>query len=233
MESLAKFMEENCLFSSFTKEEQKTLIADGEKVFLEKGEYLHFNGGNFPYAFVLNDGLVYAVKELINGRTVTMKRFNIGDIFLGHAIFANQATPATLVAYRPSVIYRWHRSSILPILKNNKKALWQVCCQLNARSLDVNYMIEEFTSSSVGSRLARLLMSEFESEAESCILRNMTLEEIASTIGSTKEVVCRYLRRMSDENLIQVERDRVVLINKIELTELAEGKVVGSRSWGN
>lgn len=231
MQFLAKFMEENSLFSSFTVEERDTLIAEAEKVFLEKGEYLHFNGGDFPYIFILSDGLLYAKKELINGRSVIMKKFNVGDVFLGHAVFAQRPTPATLVAFRPSTIYRWHRANILPLFRNNKEALWQMCCKLNERSLEVRNIIEDFSSSSVGSRLARLLVSEFETLDEDCIPRNMTLEEIASSVGSTKEVVCRYLRRMSDENLIQVERDRFILINKIELTELADGEIVSNKSW--
>lgn len=233
MQDLAKFMTENSLFSSFTEKEQKILIAEAEKVSLEKGEYLHFSGDDFPYMFVLSDGLLYAVKELISGRSVTMKRFESGDIFFGHAIFAKKSTPSTLVAYSPSTIYRWHRTIILPLFKNNKEVLWQVSCQLSARTLDVTHIIEDFFSYSVDSRLARLLVSEFESFDEDCIPRRMTLEEIASTVGSTKEVVCRYLRRMSDENLIQVERDRFVLINKIELVELADGKIVGGKSWAD
>lgn len=231
MAELNKLLGENKLFASFTKAEQSLLLANVEKVVLEKGQYLNFSGDKFPYVFVLEDGLLYAIKELINGRSITMKRFNTGDIFFGHDLFTQKSTPSTIVVFRPSTIYRWHKNIILPLIRNNKEVLWQVCCQLNERSLDVTQIIEEFSSSPVGSRLARLLMREFEASDESCIPRNMTLEEIASTIGSTKEVVCRYLYRMADEKLIEVERDRFVLINKIELTELADGKVVGSKSW--
>ncbi len=216
------FMEKQSLLSTFSAAEREQLLLYAERIEFERGEYIHLSGDNFPYVFILTEGLIYAIKELVTGRSVTMKRFNVGDVFLGHALFADNSTPATLAVFRPSVIYRWHKRDILPIIRGNNVVLWKICCQLSYRSLEAMQIVEEFSSSPVNNRLARLLVGEFDKAGEDCIPRALTLEEIASAIGSTKEVVCRYLRRMSDENLIHVERDRFVLVNKIELEKLAE-----------
>ena len=231
MPELKTFMEKQSLLSTFTAAEREQLISRAERVEFERGEYIHLSGDNFPYVFILTEGLIYAIKDLVTGRSVTMKRFNVGDVFLGHALFADNPTPSTLAVFRPSVIYRWHQRDILPIIKNNEEVLWKICCQLSNRSLEAMQIVEEFSSSPVSNRLARLLAGEFAKAGESCIPRNLTLDEIASSIGSTKEVVCRYLRRMSDENLIQVERDRFVLVNKIELKKLADSSYTDDENW--
>jgi DNA-binding transcriptional regulator LsrR (DeoR family) len=53
------------------------------------------------------------------------------------------------------------------------------------------------------------------------VARSLTLDDMAARIGSTREVVCRFLQRFADENLINITRtefeisDRQGLMNII------------------
>ncbi len=231
MFKLDEFIADKLVFRRFTEEQKKTLIEKAIKVNLKKAEIINLHGNKYPYAFIVIKGLIYANKDSAEGRSLTLKSFTTGDTFWGHAIFRDNPTPSTLVSFKPSEIYQWHRDDILPILLENKEALWDLCIQLSQRTIEVNQTIEEMVFNPVVNRLARLLVGEFESVEEGSIRRNMTLDEMAAKIGSTREVVCRLLYRLSDENLIQVDRTKFILVNKIELGKLADGELSSKQNW--
>lgn len=231
MFKLEEFISDKLVYRKFTKEQRELLLEKAIKVNLKKGEVISLTGNQYPYALVVIKGLIYANKDSAEGRSLTLKSFTTGDTFWGHAVFKDNPTPSTLVSFKPSEIYQWHRDDILPILLDNKEALWDLCIQLSQRTIEVNKTIEEMVFNPVVNRLARLLVGEFKSVDEESIRRNMTLDEMAAKIGSTREVVCRLLYRLSDENLIQVDRTKFILINKIELGKLADGEVSSKNSW--
>ncbi len=231
MFKLEEFISDKLVYRRFTEEQKRVLIEKAIKVNLKKGEVISLTGNQYPYAIVVVKGLIYANKDSAEGRSLTLKSFTTGDTFWGHAVFRDNPTPSTLISFKPSEIYQWHRDDILPILLDNKEALWDLCILLSQRTIEVNQTIEEMVFNPVVNRLARLLVGEFKSVDEESIRRNMTLDEMAAKIGSTREVVCRLLYRLSDENLIQVDRTKFILINKIELGKLAEGEVSTKNSW--
>jgi len=86
--------------------------------------------------------------------------------------------------------------------------------------------IEKLAFIPLVNRLAQLLLDQFVSSQLSPIDRTMTLDEMATKIGTTREVVCRLLHKISDRNVIQVSRTQFVLVNKIELEKIAGGDCV-------
>lgn len=191
-----------------------------------KGEILVLNGSHWPFVIIIASGLVHANKESSEGRSLTVRTFSDGDVFWGHAIFGNHSTPTTLFAHQATTIYQWSGDEILPILIENGEALWDLCIQLNQRMIEASQTIADIAFNPVVNRLAKLLLEQFDSEQQNYINRKMTLEEMAAKIGTTREVVCRLLYRFSDKNLIQVDRTKFILINKIELNKLADGEII-------
>jgi CRP-like cAMP-binding protein len=75
----------------------------------------------------------------------------------------------------------------------------------------------------VASRLARLLLENFETAGDAAISRHLTLDEMAAHIGTTREMVCRALYGFSDKKLIEVTRTEFVLTDRKGLARLVEG----------
>lgn len=219
------------VFRRLSEEQQEELISLVTIRTLQKGEILALNGEEWPYVIIIADGLLHAKKESAEGRCLTVRSFTDGDVFWGHALFGGHPTPTTLFAYKKSTIYQWHGQDIMKLILNSNDALWDLCLQLNQRMLEASKTIEEITFNPVINRLAKLLLEQFEIEEQHYIDRNMTLDEMAAKIGSTREVVCRLLYRFSDNNLIQIDRNKFILINKIELNKIADGELITKNGW--
>ncbi len=228
---LENLIADKLIFRQFKGEEKKQLLECATKVDIAKGTTVSLSGNRYPYVIIIADGLINANKDSAEGRNFTLKTFGEGDTFWGHAMFRDNPTPSTMIAIKPTTVYQWHRDVILPIIKNNKEALWDLCVQLSQRTIEANLAMEEIVFNPVVNRLARLLVEQFDKLDTESIPRNMTLDDMAAKIGSTREVVCRLLYRLSDENLIQVDRTKFILINKIELSKMADGEAITKRSW--
>ena len=231
LQELEDLIADKLIFRQFSKEERDKLLEKAVKVNWEKGDTVSLTGNRYPYVIIIAKGLINANKDSIEGRNFTLKSFGEGDAFWGHALFRDNPTPSTLVAFKPTIAYQWHKDDILPIIKESKGALWDLCVQLSQRTIEANMAMEEIVFNPVVNRLARLLVDQFDKVDRNHIPQNMTLDEMAAKIGTTREVVCRLLYRLSDENLIQVDRTKFILINKIELEKLADGETVTKRSW--
>lgn len=231
MNGLQELIQQVPVFRKLSETEQEELRELVTIRTLEKGEILALNGEEWPYVIIIANGLIHANKESAEGRCLTVRSFSDGDVFWGHALFGGHPTPTTLFAYKKSVIYQWHGQDIMKLILNSNDALWDLCLQLNQRMLEASKTIEEITFNSVINRLAKLLLEQFEIEEQPYIDRNMTLDEMASKIGSTREVVCRLLYRFSDHNLIQIDRSKFILINKIELNRIADGELLTKNGW--
>lgn len=231
MIGLHELVSQTPVFRKLSETEQEKLEGLATIRTLEKGEILALNGEEWPYVIIIANGLLHANKESAEGRCFTVRSFSDSDVFWGHALFGRQPTPTTLFAYKKTVIYQWHGQDIMNLILNSTEAMWDLCLQLNQRMLEASKTIEEIMFNPVINRLAKLLLEQFEIKEQPYIDRNMTLDEMASKIGSTREVVCRLLYRFSDNNLIQIDRNKFILINKIELNKIADGELLTKSGW--
>jgi len=81
-------------------------------------------------------------------------------------------------------------------------------------------IVEDLAFQPVMGRLAGLILSEFSDAEDEFKSRELTLEEMASRIGTTREMVCRHLYRFAEKGAIQIKRtelritDRKILENQ-------------------
>lgn len=211
------------VFRKFSESEQKKLLHLVIRRTLNKGDYITFNGDLLPYATIIGKGVITITKESSEGRTLKMRSCTAGNVIWGHALFDGEPTFGSIKVSEPGFIYQWNDKDILPILKGNNEALWELCIVLHQRMRQASVTIEKLAFSFVSSRLAQLLLDQFNSEPHTILRRTMTLDKMASEIGTTKEVVCRLLRRFYNHKLILLNRKQFVLLNKIRLEEIASG----------
>ena len=66
-------------------------------------------------------------------------------------------------------------------------------------------------------------MIEYPSQAASRpTARSLTQDEMAARLGSTREMVCRFLQRFADENLIKITRTEFEITDRARLAGLAQ-----------
>ncbi len=73
----------------------------------------------------------------------------------------------------------------------------------------------------LSARLARLLLDRSERSGRSRAPRDLTLDDMASRLGTTREVVCRLLYRLAAEGLIEISRTEFSFLDRDGLAKLA------------
>jgi CRP-like cAMP-binding protein len=187
----------------------------------QKGEKVVLFGDVWPHLLLMADGVIEALKESSEGRNLHIGCFGCGEVFWGLAFFHEDAAmPVSLEAREEVRLYLWSRTAILPILLRNGGASWELSRLMAERMQRASELVEGLAFQPVAGRLARLLLDHFQISGDTSISRNLTLDEIASRVGSTPEMVCRALYSFSDKKLIEVTRTEFVLTNREGLSHL-------------
>jgi CRP/FNR family transcriptional regulator len=215
-------LKQNQVFTHLGEAELEDLAANSITRSYGKGEWITHYGDLWPYLFFVEKGEIEAVKESHDGKSLIVMQRKAGEVFWGVGFFLDDGKmPVALVAKEDCRIILWHRDRILPLLHANGHLSWELSRLMAELMRNVSEIVDDLAFQPVTSRLARLLLSHFGSSGEGYISRDMTLDEMASRIGTTREVVCRQLYRFADEGLIQINRTELMIADRNRLEEQA------------
>lgn len=213
---------QSSVFSGLSQPELDTLLAGMSARRYREGEWIAQHGDIWPYLFLIESGEVTALKESFEGRSLILATFQRGDVFWGLAFFLEEAPmPASLLASKESELLVWRREDILPLLLSNGRLSWELSRLMIRRVQLASDIVEQLAFHPIAGRLARLLIESVGEDPRQPVPRDLTLDEMAARIGTTREVVCRFLHRFSDQGLIEITRTEFSVSNPDGLKELA------------
>ena len=174
-------------------------------------EVLHVHSGRLGWSMLSLDGKRQVV-------------FEMGPcaVVWGHSLFDGEPMPASLEAQEPTVVSVWPREVIVPVVSRHVEAVWDVTRILVKMMRTVREVVYGFAFHRVSGRLTRLLLNRYEPQDGQSVRRDMTLDEMADGIGTTRELVSKVLHRFDDEGMIKVTRTRFEFIDLAQLEQLAE-----------
>lgn len=220
---LLELLSENPIFSSLGSQDREVLgkLAITQKY--KKGEWITHNGDLWPFLFWVEKGKVIALKESGEGRSLIANTINAREIFWGLAFFEEgEPMPVALVAEQDSQICMWSRDELLPFLFENGKMSWELSRQMILRMQQASDVVESLAFQPVQGRLASLLLNRYSGNGENTpVARDMTLDQMASHIGSTREMVCRVLYKFADQGVIKIDRTEFLISDKNMLENIA------------
>lgn len=223
MKTLSDLLRTNPVFAALPVPGLEEAVRLASSRAYRQGEKVILYGDVWPCLFMVGSGSIEALKESSEGRVLRVAFFGEGELFWGLAFFhENAAMPVTLGAREDSMIHIWTREDILPLMLQNGKASWELSRLMAGRMQRASEMLEGLAFQPVAGRLAKLLLENFETAGDASIARNLTLDEMAAQIGTTREIVCRALYNFSDKKLIKVTRTEFVLTNHAGLAQLVE-----------
>jgi CRP/FNR family transcriptional regulator len=179
-------------------------IPAGESIFLENDTCAFFA--------LLLSGRVRVFKEGESGREVTLYRFEKGEscILTMSCILSDSLYPAIAVAEEdseafliPARIFREWMSRF----DAWRKYVFEI---LAKRLSTVIMVVEEVAFRRVDSRIAELLLNKTDEHGNI----HLTHQQIASEIGSSREVITRLLKDFEHEKLISLSRGIISVLNK-------------------
>ena len=227
---LIEILSQNPVFSHLKMDELNRIKDLAITRHYQKGQWITFSGEVWPYLFIVQAGRVNAVKESKEGRSLTVMTLEEGDIFWGLAFFQEGSPmPVSLQVNQDCRIHMWSQDRLLPFLMRNGEMSWELACLMIRRMQRVSDIVEELAFQPNIGRLARLLLENYEDAVGEYVSRDLTLDEMGSRIGTTREVVCRLLSRFAEEGAIQIKRTEFMIKDRGKLIVHA-GRVKGEVS---
>lgn len=224
MRTLRELIEAEAIFSSLAEDQKEGVMATARRREFKRGDFLTFSGERWPYLFMVAGGSLNAVKESLEGRRLIVLTFTPGQLFWGLTFFDDRhAMPVALEATEDSVVYLWDKEALLPALTESGEAMWALCQLMVARMVQASDIVEGLAFQPVAARLAKLIVGRFGGSGTQPVARDLTLDEMAAMIGTSREHVCRLLYRFANEDLIEITRTEFVIKDTDKLQGLIEG----------
>ena len=212
------------VFSKLTELDRKELVEHAIIKKYKKDEYVCWQGETWSKVAYLASGRLEWAMLSPEGRRQVVFKLSSCEVVWGHSVVDNLPMPASLEVREDAVLYLWEREAILPILLRNAEAAWDVSLILTQYMRRVREVVYGFAFHPVAGRLARLLLSHYASVDGKSAPRDLTLDQMADTVGTTRELVSRTLHRFADEGLIQISRMELAFLDREKLESLADRK---------
>jgi len=220
--SAKNLLAQNRVFSSLPPNEIRTIETLGIKRKYSKGEFVNYQGDEWPYLLFVQTGEFQALKESKSGRSFVIENFGPGEIFWGLALFeGGKHNPVAIRTAKKGRLLLWHKTKIEDIVSRNPQVAWGLFSLLAQKMSRIGEMVEELVFQPLTSRLANLLIEQFDMADGDVISRDLTLDQMAARIGSTREMVCKILYKFSDEEIIDIQRTQLKINDRLKLFEIA------------
>ena len=215
-------IENHPLFSCLDQSELGDLAQKAKKRKFQDGDWIVHNGDIWPNLFFVQKGQVTAIKESLEGRSLTLATIDAGDVFWGLAFFIENAPmPAALRAFDDCELLLWSRDDLMPLIMENGQLSWELSRLVIQRVQFASEIVEKLAFQPLNGRVARLLLEQFPA-SQNVVPRHLTLDEMASRVGTTREMVCRILYRFAEEGAIQINRTEFVFTDRDLLDDYSQ-----------
>lgn len=194
---------------SSLERELQFFAAKDKTVLIRKGDTV---GG----VYLVEEGALRVYSMNANGRESTLYWIEPGEscILAMNCVFANILYPAWVESARIETKFAMIPSHVYKKIHETEKCVQQFTFEvLSARIFDLMSTLEDVTTLPLDRRLANFVLKRSSSDLRLV----MSHEEIASHLGTAREVVSRHLGSMEKAGLIQMGRGHTEIVSVEEL----------------
>ncbi|MCF8057560.1 MAG: Crp/Fnr family transcriptional regulator [Desulfocapsa sp.] len=195
-----RFIRGLAFFQELPLDTVERMVSRMDKKTIRSGEYIFYQADPVNYLYILELGDVEIYKSDINGRKLTLWFIEAGDIFCLANMFASVSF-ANALARCDCLVYRIAKDKLLESLGENLQLSLQFITCLSSKMASYATLLEDFTFRDVKGRLARLLLRYIAQDEQHRPVCNLTHVEMASLLGTSREVVSRSLKFLRDEGV--------------------------------
>ena len=167
----------------------------------------------------LHSGTLKAVKYSTSGREQILHLIKEGQTFNEVGAFTTLPNPASVVALSPSQVWHIPGEAIQQLIQEDPGFAQLIIEVLALRLRRSVALIEDLSLRPVINRLSRLILDEADGDT---LFRPAwyTQDELAARLGTVADVIQRALRKLEADNLIQVERQQILILDHDGLENL-------------
>ncbi|KAA3659359.1 MAG: Crp/Fnr family transcriptional regulator [Chloroflexi bacterium] len=210
------------VFSKLSAADRDEVVRLAQRRQYDKGEHVCMQDTVWKDVLYVQSGRLGWSMLSPDGKRQVVFEMGPCDIVWPHSLFDGEPMPASLEALETTVVYAWSGKTIVPIVSRHVEAVWDVTRVLVKAMRNVREIVYGFAFHRVSGRLARLLLHRYEPENGQSVKRDLTLDEMADGVGTTRELISRVLHRFDSEGLIDVSRTKFVFNDLAKLENLTE-----------
>lgn len=195
-----------------------------EKKF-DKGQMIFFENDPCDGFYFIRDGSVKIYKMSPGGREHILHTFKAGDTFAEVPAFDDGLCPANAQAVEDSVLLLIKRDDFEKVTLAYPEVAIGLLRHFAHWLRRFTIQLEELSLKDVGARLAGYLLRAADEKGEQtpegiAVHLTESQQEIASRIGTVREIVSRNFRKFQDMGLIRLKGRRLVITDREGLKRL-------------
>ena len=185
----------------------------------DKGEIFLIEGEWSDYLYFLVSGVAKVYKTSVDGKEQIMHIATAGESLNDVSTFDGGPNAASMEAMTPVLLYAVKKNDLQGLLEKYSRICFNTIRAMANRVRRDSTLVKELSFDHVTVRLAKLLLKYHEEESE---WPRLTQQDIASMIGTTREVVNRSLRTLEEHGAIRIDRHGISIVNQSALEEMAK-----------
>lgn len=184
---------------------------------LERDGLIVSEGEAASALFFVLSGAVKVFKTSPDGKEQILAFVRPGETFNEAAFFDGGISPASAQAITPAVLLGITRADMESILRRRPQVALNVIRVMAKKLREMISLVEELSFKRVIGRIAGIIL-EYAGDGGS----RLTQRDMAAMAGTAREVVGRALKTLEDENVIRMERHRIIVRDEKALRRVAE-----------
>ncbi len=216
------------LFAELKEEDLKRMRAVASLRRVGRKEILFGEGEEAKGFYVVLSGKVKLYKMSPEGKEQILHIVSAPDAFAEAALFLEGNYPAFAEALADSQLLFFPKRDFIQLIERNPQLSINMIVSLSHFLRRFASLIEELSLKEVSSRLAKYLIDlSIKSSKEGKHPREVDLDlsksQLASKLGTVSETLSRTLTKMKAKGVIDVKKDRILILNRGLLEEVASG----------
>jgi CRP-like cAMP-binding protein len=164
----------------------------------------------------VRSGKARIYRTAADGREQTFRIVQEGDTFGEVPVFDGGPTPTTVEAMERSEVVLIPAESFQRLLRTHPDVANALLGHFARRLRAFTELVEQISLQTVPARLARYLYQLAREEGEETpegvvVPRSITQQDLASLLGSVREVISRSLRVMEEDGVVEVRRKDILI----------------------
>jgi len=210
------------LFAGLTGHELQALAGRAVERRFQADEVLFWEGEPCAGIFLITEGSVKIFKTSVGGREMMLALETAPATVAELPLFDGGPYPASVKALEPTVTLFINKAEFQQVCRQYPDVALKVLAVVGGRLRHLIAVVESMTFGSVTQRLARLLLDAAQHAGAVEFEFPLTHQELASRLGTVREVVSRNLGRFRAEGLIRIEDRQVTILDSAGLRREAE-----------
>jgi CRP-like cAMP-binding protein len=216
------------LFAGLKEEDLKRIRAIASLKKVEKKEMLFSDGEEARGFYVILSGKIKLYKVSAEGKEQILHIVSAPDAFAEAALFLEGSYPAFAEALTDCQLLFFPKRDFIQLIEKNPQLSINMIVTLSHYLKRFASLIEELSLKEVSSRVAKYLIdlqmkSTKEGKSPKEVELDLSKTQLALKLGTISETLSRTLAKMKAKGIIDVKKNKILILNRGTLEELASG----------